>query len=242
MRNRRESGVTLIEVLIAVTLLSLLSVGMLFAMRVGLNAWGKANDRLMRNRRVAGAHRAIEAQIAGLMPVFTACQNAPTGRRIFFQGELQSMRFVSSYSLQEAWRGAPHIIEFQVIPRDGGGVRLIVNETPYTGPQAGLLLCLGAVPDPLGGMHVRFAPITPGPRSFVLADRLEYCRFAYLDPPPVPNAPERWVPEWVLPRWPAAVRVEMASAPDSKNPNLRPITFVAPVHIRRSPEIQYVDE
>ena len=33
---RRESGTTLIEVLIAVTLLSLLSVGMLIAMRVGL--------------------------------------------------------------------------------------------------------------------------------------------------------------------------------------------------------------
>ena len=40
---RRESGTTLIEVLIAVTLLSLLSVGMLTAMRVGFMAFSKTN-------------------------------------------------------------------------------------------------------------------------------------------------------------------------------------------------------
>ena len=49
------------------------------------------------------------------------------------------MRFVTSYSLQDAWRGRPQIAALQVIPgADGAGVRLIVNETPYTGPaQAG---------------------------------------------------------------------------------------------------------
>jgi prepilin-type N-terminal cleavage/methylation domain-containing protein len=38
-----ERGVTLIEVLIAVTLLSILSVGMLIAMRVGLTTFTKAD-------------------------------------------------------------------------------------------------------------------------------------------------------------------------------------------------------
>ena len=54
---RRESGTTLIEVLIAVTLLSLLSVGMLTAMRVGFMAFSKTNTRLMENRRAAGAQQ-----------------------------------------------------------------------------------------------------------------------------------------------------------------------------------------
>ena len=44
---RRDAGVTLMEVLIAVTLLSLLSVGMLFAIRIGLSTFGKTNDKLM---------------------------------------------------------------------------------------------------------------------------------------------------------------------------------------------------
>ena len=40
-------GVTLLELLIAVTLLSLLSVAMFTAMRIGLSAFTKADDKLM---------------------------------------------------------------------------------------------------------------------------------------------------------------------------------------------------
>jgi prepilin-type N-terminal cleavage/methylation domain-containing protein len=74
---RRESGTTLIEVLIAVTLLSLLSVGMLTAMRVGFMAFSKTNDKLMENRRVAGTQRVVQEQLEGMMPVVAPCGDAP---------------------------------------------------------------------------------------------------------------------------------------------------------------------
>ena len=88
------------------------------------------------------------------------------------------MRFVTSYSLQDAWRGRPQIVVLQVIPgEEGHGVRLIVNETPYTGSnQAGQMV---ASIDPDSTAH--FIPVLPGPQSFVLADRLAYCRFWYLE-------------------------------------------------------------
>jgi len=57
---RRTAGVTLMELLIAVMLLSLLSVGLLFALRIGLNTYSKAQGKLMDNRRVAGAQRILE--------------------------------------------------------------------------------------------------------------------------------------------------------------------------------------
>ncbi len=41
------------ELLIAMTLLSTLSVGMLLSLRVGLSAMNKADAKLMSNRRVA---------------------------------------------------------------------------------------------------------------------------------------------------------------------------------------------
>lgn len=59
----RERGVTLLEVLIAVTLLSLLSVAMVLAMRIGLNSYERAGTRLMDNRRVAGAQRILQDEI-----------------------------------------------------------------------------------------------------------------------------------------------------------------------------------
>ena len=51
-RLNSERGVTLVELLIAVTLVALLSMGMLFAMRTGLGALSSTNTRLHDNRRV----------------------------------------------------------------------------------------------------------------------------------------------------------------------------------------------
>jgi hypothetical protein len=232
------------EVLVAVSLLSLLSAGLLTAMRIGMNTMQKANTTLMDNRRVSGAQRVLEQQLAGFMSVKTLCVAGPDAAPfpiVFFQGEPQSMRLVSTYSLQEAWRGRPRILEFQVIPGDEGvGVRLIVNELPYTGPLSAGQLCLGSLPDPQLGVNVpQFRPIQATPQSFVLADKLAWCRFSYLEPARPPEI-ERWRPDWVLPRWPIGVRVDMAPLQD--NPaRLRPLAIFAAIRTNRAPDMVYAD-
>src|SRR5262249_15575764 len=149
-----QRGVTLMEVLIAVTLLSLLSTGMLFAMRIGLSAFARTGAKLMENRRVAGAQRILEQELQGLIPVLARCGESGPGFG-FFQGEEQTMRLVSSFSLQQAWRGQPQILELFVIPREEGrGVRLVVNEIPYTGPPSVGRLCMPR------GPGLGFVPVT----------------------------------------------------------------------------------
>jgi hypothetical protein len=229
---RRESGTTLIEVLIAVTLLSLLSVGMLTAMRVGFMAFSKTNTRLMENRRAAGAQRVVQEQLEGMMPVVAPCGDAPgstPAKTAFFEGQPQTMR-------------QPQVLELFVIPgEDGKGVRLVVNEIPYTGPGGTAQLCTGRARDPQTGANIAmFAPVQAGPGSFVLADKLAYCRFSYFTIPVDRNLPPHWTPQWTFPGWPYAVRIEMAPlAPDPSR--LQPITVTAPIHLHRSPEIPYVD-
>ena len=225
------------EVLIAVSLLSLLSVGMVIALRVGLSATAKANARLIDDRRVAGTQRILEQEIAGFMPVKAACGSvegqAPGAVIQFFQGEAQSMRFVSTYSLQQAWRGLPQILEFLIIPReDGKGVRLIVNEHLYTGPRSAGAFCFGPA---------RYLPIEPGPGSFVLADNLAFCHFTYLAPSTPPVSTPQWIDTWMLPKWPLAVRVDMAPFQDDAV-RLRPVTITQRIRINRAPEIDYVDQ
>jgi general secretion pathway protein J len=242
---RRESGTTLIEVLIAVTLLSLLSVGMVTAMRVGLMAFSKTSKKLMDDRRVVGAQRVVQEQLEGMMPVVAACGDAPgptPAKTAFFEGKPQTMRLVSSFSLQQGWRGQPQILELFVIPgEEGRGVRLVVNEIPYTGPAGTAQLCTGRTRDPVTGNNLAlFAPVQAGPASFVLADKLAYCRFTYFTVPPVRNQPPHWAPEWSYSGWPYAVRIEMAPL-DPDPSRLQPITVTAPIHIHRAPEIQYVD-
>ena len=84
MRRRSNAGVTLMELLIAVLLLSLLSTGLLFALRIGLNAYSKTQSKLMDNRRVAGAQRILEQELQGLVPVAVSYTHLtlPTNREV----------------------------------------------------------------------------------------------------------------------------------------------------------------
>jgi len=233
-RLRSNAGVTLMELLIAVMLMSLLSVGLLFALRIGLNTYQKAQSKLMDNRRVAGAQRILEQELAGLVPVVAECGAGPQGGGVktqFFQGEPEVMRFVSTFSLQEAWRGRPQILEIFVIPGSDGGVRLVVNELPYLGPQSAARICMA---------ERRFLPVSAAPTSFVLADKLAFCRFTFLDQPDDQTLPLGWFPRFLGPTWPRAVRIEMAPmVPDPSR--LQPASLLAPIHVFRNPGVQYGD-
>lgn len=236
MKLRREAGVTLIELLIAVSLVSFISVGILMAMRVGLSAMEKTNSRFMSNRKAVGVQKIIESQIAGMMPVTAECRPggaAPVGRFSMFQGRLDQMRFVSNYSLAEASRGYPRLLEFRVIPAERGqGVRLIVNERIYGGPFMLGSLCTGLAPGPEGPMLPQFQDIEVGPASFVLADKLAYCRISYRQTMPPPEL-ERWMPIWPLSDLlPSGIRIEMAPlSPDGSR--LQVMTVSAAVRVNK---------
>jgi hypothetical protein len=244
--RRREAGVTLIEVVVAVTLLSMLTVGMALAIRVGLSAYAKTNTKLMENRRIAGAQRILESELEGLMPVFVACGATPTFpglRAVLFQGGPSTMWMASTFSLQQGWRGQPQILELFVIPgEDGVGVRLVVNEIPYTGARGAGQYCPSVITSPSTGARLaQFVPMGASPGSFVLADKLAYCRFAYYTAGRQINLPPAWETEWAGRGWPLALRIEMA--PFSPNPSkLQPITVTVPLHIRRDPEAKYEDK
>ncbi len=199
----------------------------------------KTDTKLMANRRVASVERILEEEITSVMPVTADCQaraEAPPTRIAFFQGEAQSMRLASTYSLQQGARGMPMILEYQVIPGENGqGVRLVVNETlVYRSARSRVCSAPGMMADPLtGGQVPLYLPIQVGAGSFVLADKLAYCRFSYRDLMPPPEL-ERWVLRWIKPVLPSAVRVEMAPlVPDSSR--LEPVTLTIPVRVTRLP-------
>jgi prepilin-type N-terminal cleavage/methylation domain-containing protein len=231
----KPRGITLLEVLIAVTLLSLLSVAMFLAMRIGLNSYERAGTRLMDNRRVAGAQRILQDELEGLVPVIATCgglAGGPGQKALFFEGQPEAMRLVSTFALNQGWRGQPQILEIFVIAGQNGlGVRLVANETLYTGPQGAGRFCTGP--------H-QFLPVDAGPKSFVLADKLAYCHFAYLSPSPVALQPPIWRDLWITETWPLAVRIDMA--PLEPNPAaVQPVSIVAPLNLHRNPAITYED-
>jgi prepilin-type N-terminal cleavage/methylation domain-containing protein len=195
---KRQRGFTLMELMISITLVAAISAGILMSMRTGLQTMQKVNDRLASDRRVLAMQQILQHQLSNAMPVAGLCD---TGGAVFsFNGTEQTMHLVSSYSMSEGARGYPRVIELQVIGSSSGGLQLIANEAPYTGPGSTAQFCLG------GG----FGTGRAGPQSFVVADRLAYCRFAYKGVDPENPKGGAWGPEWTKSVLPSAARVEMA--------------------------------
>jgi prepilin-type N-terminal cleavage/methylation domain-containing protein len=220
-RLRSRRGVTLLELLVAMSLFSLLSVGVFFSLRTGLSSLGRVRERIADSRRQAGAQRSLELMLAGIS--LTGAQyfeaGESTGRTAyFFQGESASMRFISNYSLQQGTRTPPQLIELAVAPHPEGGVRLLLNERRYPGPQIAGMLILGSFPEPDGGTSLRYRPIVIGPGSFVVADRLPACRFLYLERI-LPDG-DLWRDRWRQAQLPKAIRIEMGAR-----------TVTAPVYV-----------
>lgn len=231
----RRAGITLIEVLIAVSLLSLLSVGMLFAMRLGFNTMAKTDGHLERNRTVVNVRRIVESEIAGFIATNAEFHPKP---EVFYpvpfrEFERSRMRFVTAYSLRDGWRGRAQIAVLQVIPGENNiGVRLIANEAAYTGSvQAGQMILGQEIDPPTGLARTIYSAVPAGSDSFVLADKLQYCRFAYLEPRETP--PLRvWRPDWILNQLPVGIRIEMA--PLAKAPaevQMSDITLAFPINL-----------
>jgi type II secretory pathway pseudopilin PulG len=231
-RRKSEAGVTLIELVIAITLVAALSLGMLMAMRTSLVTLEKVDNRLQFNRRVMSVQEILVREIGGVIPVVGQCTvgSGSSANRVVFQGNQQTLRLVSSYSLAEGARGYPRIIEFQVMPAEGGGMRLVMNEHPYTGPASTAPFCFNMLPVP--------AQVTPS--SFIVADQLARCSISYhqvnRDAPREGN----WVPVWNEVNLPSAVHIDMAPlAPDAAQLPLLSITV--PIHVTLDVQVPYVD-
>jgi len=244
MRRHRQ-GFTLIELLVAITMMSLLSLAGLYAMRVGFMALDRTGKQLSFERRVLGTQRALEQMIANMMPVRALChagQIDPTALSTaqqmqafpgiaFFDGRRDTMRFVSTFSLNEAARGPAQIVELAVIPgRNGEGVRLIVNEHLYWGPlSAGYFCSQNPMPVASGLFASPFLPVQTSPSSYILADRLSSVEFRYRMPLPEPPF-YRWFEDWPDPQLPDAIRIQTVPLGGGDG---RPFTLLAPVQMKR---------
>ncbi len=220
--------------MISVTLVAAIASGMLWAMRTSLITLEKVDARLDSNRRVMSVEQILSRQLSGVMPVTGNCQNAGGGiiqRVPVFNGTDQTLHLVSSYSMSEGSRGYARLLELQVVPSDRGGVRLIVNESLYTGPSSVAPFC----------MERAFAPGTVTPQSFILADRLAYCRIAYQEWLPMTPVNQHWLPVWNKPDLPSAIHVDMAPlATDAATLPLMSVTV--PIHVTREVLNPYADQ
>lgn len=233
-----RAGMTLIEILVAVSILALLSTGILMAMRIGFNTMDKTDAHLVHNRRVVNTRRIVESQIAGFVYTKADYQQQPGSHALVdFREFTQSrMRFVTTYSLREAWRGRSRIVVIQVIPGENNrGFRLIANEIPWTGPaQAGRMVAAIAPEGP------QFTPLEANAESFVLADRLVECRFLYEVQRTDGQPGFIWVPEYNGLLLPRGIRIEMTPM-DTAPGEMHAASITVPLPVSRRLGLAYAD-
>jgi len=232
LRRRRQSGFTLIELIISITLVALLATSLLMAMRSGFLTFEKTTARLDLNRRVMSVEQILGRELSGAIPEMGLCATSSgnAARWPMFVGEPESLRLISSYSMEQGARGRPSILVFQVIRAPQGGVRLVVNESPWTGPASTIPFCLDG----------RLVAPPVNEKSFVLADKLMTCRFTYLER--TENSNDLKVqPVWNRPDLPSGVHVQMIPlVPDSSRLPLMSVT--ATIRINKQVQGTYVDQ
>lgn len=231
-----ETGLTLIEILVAVTLMALLSAGLITALGVGIGAWSQTTDRLTMDRRVATANGLIHSQFAGAAPIEPRTRpGVATIQGPFFQGEPGQMRFVSSYSMYSGVRGGLQIVELQT-DRGENGLRLLLTQTPYRGPLSLAEYILG-VERGSNGPRRLFTPLRSRSDSLIVADQLESIAFSYLRGSRRIGGDDVWVALWdEAQQMPQAIRIDLEPAGDEVR--LKPVSITAQVRARYSLRIR----
>ena len=186
------------------------------AMRTSLLAYRKNQPAAAgRPPHDGTCNRALARQIGGVMLVMGFCSSLRGVRRDrvpVFNGDPQSVRFVSSYSLAEGARGYPRLVEYQVAPDPNGGVRLLMNERIYCGPASSVPLCVNRTFLPSSSRR--------NPSKWRKARLLpDWCT---REPTPYSPVGGAWLPVWNQPNLPRVVRIEMASL--DPNPARLPVT------------------
>jgi general secretion pathway protein J len=128
-----ESGFTLVETLIAITIFSLLSLLVVSALQFGLKAWSRSNDISQRLDEVSHAENFLRQLIANANPHFVP---QPGGRGyVDFEGGPTSLRFIAEppASLD---RAGPLIVTLQVAQQNGR-TDLIISARPELAKDEG---------------------------------------------------------------------------------------------------------
>lgn len=218
--RRSQRGFTLIELIIAITLVAAIATGLLFAMRTSLLAMERTQARLDQNRRASAIQQLVYSQLGGAIPASGLCGGALTP---IFRGSPSQLLMVTTYSRTEGARGYPRIVSYRAEPEPGGTFRLVADEFLFSGPASTDALCLP------GGV---IRPIASTERTLVIASALAYCRFYYRLMVPSTGLGGPWRENWISNELPAAIRIDLAPArADASGMPVVPITM--PLRVNR---------
>jgi general secretion pathway protein J len=199
------AGFTLIEVLIATTLLGVMMLLLFGSLRIGITSWDSGEDKMARASRLFLVENFLRNHIGSALPLVE--MNEPGGAATSLRGGEDWLEYVSTMPPQVKMGG---LYRFRLyVARDGQHSDLKVAMRPYA-----------ANPNPSGTAEAA-EPI----EDVLLLENLDQIRFAYLPENRQPSQAgnTEWLPEWQQPRLPMLIQVQIVP----KNEQAWPVLVIA---------------
>jgi len=172
----REKGFTLLELLVSLTLLSLIAGIVVAGFRIGLRAWEAGETRAEAVQRSRAVLDRMAQELRSVAPVTKGAQAKKTAR---FMGKPDRLQFAAGPAPfpRNPWEALPHLIAYSVEDNPHAEVRgLIRRESPLPGEGESLL--------EEAGEGVVFDP------------RVVRLKLRYLRPPQEGQERGEWVDSW----------------------------------------------
>ncbi len=212
--RNNSAGFTLIEVMVATSLMALLMTILFMGFRITANAWRRGETKINAHARALSGYDAIRGQLSAAVPVtvMTTGSDQKQLQLVGFSGSSTEVRFVTSQS----WRGnrlRPRFMaDYRVVQTDAGQ-QLVISETGLTDDNS-ILAALTL-------------PLDPSLPAANVDDPAQNIGFEYYAPQTM-QAAATWVTQWVPQpgsELPAAVRIRWTRGKD-----VALATFLIPIH------------
>jgi len=178
--NQRQAGFTLLELVVAITLMGLVLVVLYSGLRLGLNGWDSGEQRAEATNRLRLVQEFLRRQLAQSMTVYQTGDEQE--RVVVFAGQANTIEFVAPMLAQLGQGG---LYRVRVEASDG---RLWIRWRPY----------LPA--DPSAGEE----------RETELLDGVSAVEWAYFGPEGDDDSQPQWRSDWTSPeRRPVLVRLNL---------------------------------
>jgi len=181
-RSHKSAGFTLMEVVVAISLMSLVMVTVVMGMRLAANAWHRGEQKLDAHARVMAGHDVIAQQVSAaavrIISEYLGTDKTPA-QVVAFYGAPSELRFCT----RSSWRGdrsrSQFMADYRVVRDEDGRQQLVISET-------------GLSDDASVAAALQAAPQEQGEKVDEPADRIE---MSYLQPATL-ELPAQWVANW----------------------------------------------
>lgn len=192
--GQSQAGFTMMEMLVAVTLVAVMAVGLWAVFRIALRSWSRGIEFMDVNQRHRSILSLVRKQMASAYASYVLTDREdPGSAKIVFSGSADRLMFISLNSLRFRESPGLTVVSYGIEQAKDGEYSLLERETRF----------LGQMPE-----ETSFGN---GSNAIPIFEKLSSCLFEYFDPGD-DNTPPQWVQEWNAEkegRLPLAVSVSM---------------------------------